>query len=153
MDILADTNILIRRINRHDAQHKETRSALRLLTEQGHRICVVPQNIVECWNVATRPQDRNGLGLFPAHVERIVARIESNFHLLPETANVFLEWKKLVAAHAVSGLKAYDTRLVASALVNGIQELLTFNGDDFRRYPGIKILHPRDIQGTLAPAP
>jgi len=131
MDILADTNILIRRINRYDAQHKETRSALTILAEQGHRICIVPQNIIECWNVATRPQDRNGLGLLPAHFERIAARIESNFHLLPET-----------------GLKVYDTRLVASAIVHGIQELVTLNGDDFRRYPGIKILHFLDIQST-----
>ena len=153
MDILADTNILIRRINRYDAQHKETRSALKLLAGQGHRIRIVPQNIIECWSVATRPRDRNGPGLLPAHMERIVARIESNFHLLPETGNVFLEWKKLVATHSVSGLKVYDTRLVASAIVHGIQELMMFNGDDFRRYPGLKILYPRDIRSTTQAEP
>lgn len=150
MDILADTNILIRRINRYDAQHKEVRTALRILAEQGYRVCIVPQNIIECWSVATRPQSNNGLGLLPAHAERIVARIESNFHLLPENGSVFSEWKKLVAAHSVSGLKVYDTRLVASAFVHGIQDLLTFNGGDFSRYPGIKVIHPRDIQGAPA---
>ena len=59
---------------------------------------------------------------------------------------MFLEWKKLVAAHSVSGLRVYDTRLVASAVVHSIQQLLTFNGDDFRRYQGIQIVHPRDVQ-------
>ena len=148
MDILADTNILIRRINRYDAQHKETRSALRLLAEQGHRVCIVPQNVIEFWTVSTRPQDRNGLGLLPSQVERIATRIESNFHLLPETAEIFPQWKRLVAAHSVSGLKVYDARLVASALVSGIQDILSFNGDDFRRYTGVRIIHPRDIHST-----
>jgi predicted nucleic acid-binding protein len=146
MDVLADTNIIVRRINRYDVQHKETRTALKVLGEQGHRVCIVPQNGIECWNVATRPLDRNGLGLLPSHVERILARIEDAFHMLPERAEVYSEWKKLVALHAVSGLKVYDTRLVASAFVYGIAALLTYNGDDFRRYPGIKLLHPRDLQ-------
>src|ERR1019366_1386153 len=129
MDILADTNILVRRINRYDAQHKATREALRVLEADGHRVCVVPQNIIECWSVATRPLDRNGLGLLPSHVERIVARIEGAFHMLPERTEVYSEWKKLVALHSVSGLKVYDARLVASAFVHGVDVLLTFNGD------------------------
>src|SRR6266542_144320 len=111
MDILADTNILIRRINRYDARHKETRTALKAAEQQGHRVCIVPQNIIECWNVCTRPIDRNGLALLPSHAERITARIEDMFPLLAERPEVFSEWKRLVALHAVSGLKVYDTRL------------------------------------------
>ena len=48
----------------------------------------------------------------------------------------------------MSGLKVYDARLVASAFVYGIEVLLTFNADDFRRFPGIKVLHPRDLIRT-----
>ena len=44
---------------------------------------------------------------------------------MPETENIFSAWKKLVAAHTVSGLKVYDTRFVASAFVHGIEELLS----------------------------
>jgi predicted nucleic acid-binding protein len=145
MDILADTNILIRRINRYDTQHKAARTALKVLEGDGHRVCIVPQNIVECWTVATRPLDRNGLGLLPRQIERIVARIEDAFHMLPEKAGIYSEWKRLVGLHSVSGLKVYDARLVASAFVYGIEALLTFNDDDFRRYPGVTILHQRDI--------
>src|ERR1700674_1009394 len=108
MDVLADTNILVRRINRFDAQHKETRSALKILQDQGHRLCVVPQNIIECWSVATRPLERNGLGLLPAHMQRIADRIEEVFHLLPRTTEVFGEWKRLVFLHSVSGAKVHD---------------------------------------------
>lgn len=82
MDILADTNIIVRRINSYDAKHKEARTVLKILEERGHRLCIVPQNIIECWNVGTRPIDRNGLGLLPSHMERISARIEDAFHML-----------------------------------------------------------------------
>ena len=145
MDILADTNILVRRINRYDSQHQATRRALKLLESQGHRICIVPQNIVECWSVSTRPLDRNGLGLLPNHVEWITTRIEGAFHMLPERPEVYSEWKRLVTLYSVSGLKVYDARLVASALVYGVGALLTFNGDDFRRYREVKILNPLDL--------
>src|SRR5882762_5164068 len=146
MDVLADTNILVRRINRFDAQHKETRSALKALQNPGHRLCVVPQNIIECWSVATRPLERNGLGLLPAHMRRIAAHIEEVFHLLPQSAEVFGEWKRLVLQHSVSGAKVHDAHLVASAVAHGIETVLTFNVDDFRRYTSIRILHPRDLQ-------
>jgi predicted nucleic acid-binding protein len=65
--------------------------------------------------------------------------------MLPERIEIYSEWKKLVTMHAVSGLKVYDARLVASAFVYGVEVLLTFNGDDFRRYQGIRLLHPRDL--------
>jgi predicted nucleic acid-binding protein len=145
MDVLADTNILVRRINRFDAQHKETRSAPKVLQDQGHRLCVVPQNIIECWSVATRPSDRNGLGLLPGHMQRIADRIEEVFHLLPHTTEVFAEWKRLVFMHSVSGAKVHDAHLVASAVAHGIETVRTFNVDDFRRYTGIRIVHPRDL--------
>ena len=145
MDVLADTNILIRRINRHDAQHREARTALKALGELGHRVCIVPQNVIELWSVAPRPLARNGLGLHPSQAERIVARIEPTFHVLPERSEIYSEWKRLVALHSVSGLKIYDTRLVASACVYGIEALLTFNADDFLRYTNVRILNPRDL--------
>ena len=145
MDILADTNIILRRINRYDGQHKETRIALKLLTEMGHRVFIVPQNIIETWNVATRAIERNGLGLLPHQVLRIVASIEDTFTMIPDESRIYYSWKRLVGQYSVSGLKCYDARLVACASVNGIETILTFNGDDFRRYEGIKILHPRAV--------
>ena len=151
MDILADTNILVRRINRYDKQHRETRAALKSAAENGHRICIVPQNVIECWNVCTRPVERNGLGLSAAHAERITARIEDLFPLLPERPEIFSEWKRLVARYAVMGLKVYDARLVASAVVHGIEALLTFNAGDFRRYMEVKVLHPSVLLGGTNP--
>ena len=143
MLILADTNILIRRVNRHDLQHKDARSALRHFSTLEYQVCIVPQNILEFWNVATRPLDKNGLGLMPRHVERIVARFEQLYQILPENPDVYPLWRNLVAKYSVSGLKAYDTRIVASAMVYGITKILTFNTADFRRYSEIEVLDPK----------
>jgi len=145
MDILADTNILLRRVNRNDAQYKEVRTALSDLRQRGHRVCVVPQIIVEFWNVASRPLDRNGLGLLPRHVERIVVSIEEIFGFLPEKPEVYPIWKHLVGTYSVSGLKVHDARIAASAMAYGIELILTFNVSDFRRYPGLKAIHPREV--------
>lgn len=64
---------------------------------------------------------------------------------LPDTAEIFPEWKRLVGEHQVSGLQVYDARLVAAMNVYGVKSILTFNVDDFTRYPGIQILRPESV--------
>jgi predicted nucleic acid-binding protein len=64
------------------------------------------------------------------------------FYVLTETDEIYAEWERLVVAHQVSGKTAYDARLVATMRVHGIKNILTFNGDDFKRYSGIQVIHP-----------
>jgi predicted nucleic acid-binding protein len=45
----------------------------------------------------------------------------------------------------VSGKKSHDARLVAVMNTQNITRVLTFNTDDFARYPGITAIHPRDL--------
>ena len=142
---MIDTNILIRRINRRDPQHRGVRKALNVLEARGDRICVSPQNIIEFWNVATRPANKNGLGLTPPVAGRVVARIEESFHLLTETTDVYHEWRRLVVFFSVSGVKVYDTRLAALSIVLRVGAILTFNVTDFRRFSGFQLLHPNDL--------
>jgi predicted nucleic acid-binding protein len=63
VDILVDTNILIRRIHRGDSVHRQTREALNRLGADGHRLYVTSQNLIELWAVCTRPFDMNGIGI------------------------------------------------------------------------------------------
>ena len=142
MDILADTNILVRRIHRGDPQHRQARESLNRLGADGHRLCVTSQNLIELWAVCSRPVDANGLGLLPAQVDRILARVERSVVRLGDADSVYPEWRKLVALHAVSGKKAHDARLVAAMNVHGITHILTFNVGDFVRYPGITVIEP-----------
>jgi len=68
--------------------------------------------------------------------------------LLRDTPGVYDEWRRLVATHAASGKAAHDARLVAAMMIHEITHILTFNGSDFKRYPGITVLHP---QSSLTP--
>jgi len=145
MDVLVDTNILVRRINRQDPRYREARVVLKAPDERGDRAWIVPQNVVEFWSVCTRPAERNGFGLDPTIADRVTARIESGFHLLPETHEVYSVWRNLVVRHSVLRLRAYDARLVAAAIVHKVGAILTFNDADFRRFPEVKILHTNQL--------
>jgi predicted nucleic acid-binding protein len=112
-------------------------AALSWVGNAKERIIIVPQVIVEFWTVATRPVANNGLGLTPQLAEVEVRKILATFELLPETPALFDEWRKLVVAHAVSGVETHDARMVAAMKVHGITHLLTFNEQDFERYKGI----------------
>lgn len=47
--------------------------------------------------------------------------------------------------HAVQGKQVHDARLAALVLSSGITHILTLNGADFARYPGITALDPLQI--------
>ena len=150
MLVLADTNILLRRIHRSHPQHRETRRAIRRLRARGDAFCVTAQNLIEFWAVCTRPIINNGLGLLPAQANRILSKIEGSTVRFSDDADaVYLEWRALVARHGVSGKKSHDARLVAAMNVHGVSHILTFNTQDFTRYPGIVALNPRDVNAAI----
>jgi predicted nucleic acid-binding protein len=142
MDVLADTNILVRGVHRKEAGHREALQALRALRDRGDRICIVPQNLYEFWVVATRPIQSNGLALTPAQAGRMTYRVEEVCSLLRDTPAIYDEWRRLVALYAVSGKNSHDARLVAAMKIHSITHILTFNSPDFARYPEITVIEP-----------
>jgi len=145
MPYLADTNVLLRLLQRSDPDHHLVRAALRTLRERGEQICFAPQIMVEFWCVCTRPTSANGFGLTIVQTDRRARVIERLFTLLPDCPAVHTEWRRLVVAHAVSGVQAHDARLVALMQVHGLANVLTFDVGDFSRYPDVCALHPRDV--------
>ncbi len=143
---LIDTNILLRAIQRQNLNLRSlAREAIKKLFRQEDSLCVCPQNLIELWNVSTRPANVNGLGLGIPGTQKNISRCETFFRLLPETPELFQEWKHLVSLHQVSGLKVHDARLVAAMNVHRIPSVITFDIDDFKRYPGITVLHPQSV--------
>ena len=151
MEHLADTNILLRSIDQTHPMHADATTALSSLLLSGDRVCVTPQNIIEFWNVCTRPVDRNGLGLSPGEADREASRLEGLLTLLPDVPAIYPEWRRLVVAHSVAGARVHDARIVAAMNVYGITNLLTFNGPDFTRYPGIHVVRPHDVAKASNP--
>ena len=146
---LVDTNILLRAIQRQDLNLRSlAREAIKKLHSNGHLLHVCSQNLIELWNVSTRPANVNGLGLGITETQKNVSRCEAFFCLLSDTPEIFQEWKHLVSVHQVSGLKVHDARLVATMNVHHVPSIITFDVEDFKRYPGITVLHPQSILQT-----
>ncbi len=86
------------------------------------------------------------MGLSVSETMRNIARCEAFFRLLPDTPDIYQEWKHLVRSHEVSGLKVHDARLVAAMKVHNIPAIVTFDTGDFGRYAaGIEVVHPREL--------
>jgi predicted nucleic acid-binding protein len=146
MSYLFDTNIFLRLANKADPAHTLAVEALRALRRRKEMLCFTPQVLAEFWSVYTRPPSaRGGFGLQPAEAERRARIIERYFRLLPDSAATYQEWRQLLLRHTVSGVKVHDARLIASMKVYGITHLLTFNAEDFTRYPDIAIVEPQHV--------
>lgn len=140
--ILLDTNLLLRYATAIDPSYRIVDAAITALTARGRVLHTVPQNLYEFWVVATRPIPVNGLGLSPDECVTAMTRIRRLFPLLPDQPTLLAEWESLVATHQCRGKLAHDARLVAAMRTHGMTELLTFNGADFRRFPGVTVLDP-----------
>lgn len=145
MDYLSDTNIILRLAEPAHPMHDTTLKAVKKLLSNGDKICLIPQNLIEFWNVATRPANNNGLGWTPQQTDTEVADLEAIFTILPDTQTIYSEWRKLVVKHSVAGKQVHDTRIVAAMYVHKITHLLTFNVGDFKRFPNIILVNPTSL--------
>lgn len=143
----ADTNILLRLLDKSDPFHLMVRQAVRILRAESEKIYTTSQNLAKFWNVCTRPANaRGGYGLNIAETTRRVKVIERLNTVLDDSPKVYQEWKQLVITYSVMGVQVYDARLVAAMKVHGVQNILTLNLSDFARYSGINAIHPKDLQ-------
>jgi predicted nucleic acid-binding protein len=145
VSFLTDTNILLRLTEPSDPDYALVRGAVDTLVVRGEGLYYAAQNLVEFWNVCTRPTVNNGLGLSSAETAARAEIIERSFRLLPDTERVHAEWRRLVVAYQVAGKQVHDTRLAACMLCHGVTNILTLNDRDFKRYSGISAVHPREI--------
>jgi predicted nucleic acid-binding protein len=145
MKYLVDTNILLRLVQKNSPMHLDTQRAIVTLKKQGEFLCIIPQNIIEFWAVATRPLDKNGLGLSITQAEEESEKLKKIFILELDTLQIFTEWESLVIKHQVMGKQVHDARLAAAMVAHNITHLLTFNVDDFKRFSDIVVVDPRSV--------
>jgi predicted nucleic acid-binding protein len=140
-----DTNILLRLAPREDQTYAATGPTLRRLLADRASLYYCPQNVVELWNVLTRPVNRNGFGFSAPEAELEVRLIERGFTLVPDHEGIYPIWRQLVNNHGVLGRQVHDARIVATMKYYGIPNLLTLNGPDFARYTGIRVADPGEL--------
>ena len=142
MSVFVDSNILLRTADPGDPKHETAVRSITALIERGDTLVITPQIAAEFWNVATRPAEKNGLGMSVDEARDEIVRLEGFLSILQESVDVYVEWKHLVVSHSVKGVQAHDARIVAAMNVYSIKQLLTFNVDDFKRYKDIDVIRP-----------
>lgn len=146
MSFLVDTNILLRSVEPSHSMYPDATNATAILRSQGEQLCIIPQNLIEFWNVYTRPIDKNGLGHTIKETEVEVNRLKGLFVLLADEEMIYSEWERLVIKYNVKGVKVHDARLVAAMLVHGLTHILTFNSSDFARYSEVTAVNPTEMR-------
>ena len=143
MPILVDSNILCRLARSDDPQHDVARKAIDFCLQRQEDLLLTPQAQREFWVVATRPRERNGLGLNPSQAAQHLTDFEQFSSFVADTPAVHQNWRRLVTQHQVSGKEAHDAGFVAAMQAHGVTRILTFNAEDFHRYQKqITILTP-----------
>ncbi|MBD2212372.1 type II toxin-antitoxin system VapC family toxin [Nostoc linckia FACHB-104] len=145
MSYLVDTNVLLRSVDLTHPMNPDAVNAISRLRSRGEQLHIVPQNLIEFWNVCTRPTDKNGLGRNAVEAQAEVNSLKILFPLLLDTEAIYQEWERLVVAYGIRGVNVHDARLVAAMLVHGLTHILTFNVIDFARYSEITPVHPTTI--------
>ena len=147
MIYLVDTNVLLRFLHHDDPSHQIVQDAVRKLEAGGHQLQTTLQNLAEFWNVSTRPANQNGFGHTPVETNQLLQDLEKAFSLLPDSADVYREWRRLVVKYEVLGVQVHDARLVASMITHNVAHILTFNVTDFERYKseGIMAVNPAAV--------
>jgi predicted nucleic acid-binding protein len=148
MSYLIDTGVLLRVADRQDQQHAAVFGAIQTLIARKDQLLITSQNLAEFCSVATRPAANNGLGLTPDDALQLFAQeVEPICTALAEPAPVYDELKRLVSKYAVTGKQVHDARLVAMMLVWKVENILTLNERNFRRFEpeGIAIVAPSSL--------
>jgi predicted nucleic acid-binding protein len=141
--ILLDTNILLRLTNRNHLSYKATHAAIVGCRKNHRQLSIVDQNLHEFWASATRPVNKNGMGMSPSRADRYLARFLGIFVRLGDPPDLLIQWRNLVNTHAISGAKSYDARLAAVAISLKLSGFMTYNVKDFTPFP-ITLVNPAD---------
>lgn len=142
--ILVDTNVLARTLQVEHIHHQAATNAIAYQREKMGEVCVItPQILVEFYAIGTRRQ--NGLGLTAEQTLGWIENFKQRFPLLDETPALFAQWEFLVAKYKPANRQVFDTRHVASMLVNNVFSILTFNDKDFLPFTEIKTFNPFDV--------
>lgn len=121
------------------------KNAVDTLLKRGDTLFITLQNVSEFWNVCTRPLDKNGLGFSIVQTDTELTKIEQVFDFLPDTTEVYENWREIVVNDSVSGVQVHDAKIAAAVKAHGIENLLTFNIKDFKRYTGITAVEPKNV--------
>jgi predicted nucleic acid-binding protein len=133
---MIDTNVLIAATDESRPEHQDALAILNDWPPAGATLCLSGQILREYLSVATRPADRNGLGLRSADALGNARAIRERSTLLAEDATVADRLLGLLADVECGGRQVHDANVVATMLAHSVATIVTMNVADFARFNG-----------------
>ena len=134
--VMLDTNVLLAATDEGRAEHRDALTILNRWPAGDTTLCTSGQVLREYLAVATRPAEKNGLGLKLPDALGNVHAIRERTTLLAEDSKVADRLLGLLADVECGGKQVHDANVVATMLVHGVGTVVTMNLDDFARFEG-----------------
>lgn len=135
-----DTNILISATDPSREYHSRSLELFRTIPAQGGHLAGSGQTLREYLVVATRPLERNGLGLSPAQALENVEQFRRHLQVFSEDERVEQNLLALVRRYELSGKRIHDANIVATMEAYNLRHCLTDDGSDYRVFKEITVL-------------
>ena len=134
--VMLDTNVLIAATDEGRAEHLDALTVVNDWAAGRTELCMSGQILREYLMVATRPAEKNGLGLNLPDALGNVHAIRERTTLLAEDGKVADRLLSLLADVECRGKQVHDANVVATMLVHGVRAVVTMNLEDFARFEG-----------------
>ena len=145
MKIFVDTSVVLRYAAAEDSRHGLVLKCVLDLLKASHDLVYTPQ--VDETRILGRydsPPGKQWLWINCSRIYKELMRsIENVMVLLEDVPEIHQSWRDLVERYDVKGKQVHDANHVAAMLAHGIEEVLTLDERDFRRYREIRIRLPQ----------
>lgn len=131
---ILDTNVLLAASDTGRSEYASARAALDEWPARGTALYSSGQILREYLSVATRPEERNGLGLSMTSSIANVRALRERLRTLAEGEKVSVRLLALLEEINCAGKQVHDANIVATMLVHGIDTVVTLNVADFARF-------------------
>jgi len=143
-----DTNVLVYANVMESPFHQSAIKTIQFYYGIGTELWISRQILREYIAVLTRPQ----IFAKPVSVLVVADRIrffQSHFQVAEENPQITEELLILVERFNVGGNQVHDANIIATMRVYGINNLITHNASDFKRFSDIVNILPIDNKATL----
>lgn len=134
--VMLDTSVLIAATDEGRAEHRDALTVVNDWAAGPTELCMSGQILREYLTVATRPAEKNGLGLNLQDALGNASAIRERTTLLAEDAKVADRLLSLLTDVECRGKQVHDANVVATMLVHGVRAVVTMNLEDFGRFEG-----------------
>ena len=138
--VFVDTNVLLAATDTDREHHPDAATFLSAAFDGTWRAFASAQIFREYLVVATRPTEKNGLGLSPVSATQNVRAFQQLIQILPEERDSHERLIALVRQHGLKGKRIHDANLVAVMEIHGLRQLKTYNPQDFRPFGQITLI-------------